>query len=801
MTRVRLPITTTEDAPDGPAIAIGRGSVTDRHGLAIPDDESCLLKTLGQVVVIAGGRKRGTMYGVFCFLEKLGCRWFTNDVARIPAARGISIPALDEIARPAFAYREVFFTEAQAKEWSARNRLNGHFHKLDQAVGGKVSYFPFAHSFYQLIPPGQHFSAHPEYFALVAGRRRGQRAQLCLTNADIAGLATERIQKWLTENPDVAIVSISQNDGSGWCECEPCRAVVREEEGAVSGALLRFVNQVARRIALSHPGKIVDTLAYQKSADPPAVVTPLPNVQIRLCPIDSCQAHPYESCPYNRQFEQRLSAWARIAPRLVLWQYSINFSHFLLPFPNEQELVVDIPRFKRAGVSGMFIEGAVSEGGGGENAELRAYLAARLLWNPEIDVNAEIRGFLSAVYGPAAPLMAQYLALRRSETLRSDRHLWIDQDVSAPYLTDSFLKVGRELLERAYAKAEPGSARRRIERCALSLDYVDVMRRRQCYAGVDFYGPENPDRLKLETENFVHRAEMLGITHLREGYPLAAEAQAFEELGKAYPLLAIEDDAVAVKIVPELGARVIALGPRGRQPAAAALPSTDIAFAGANVLRVPGPGEFSYPYAGGLRFGLASNYLSTEQRVGWRTERTAKEFTSLRGLSDQGLDLEMDFRVEAGILHIRMTATNPGPIALPAVLLCQAEFAMQPWNASRPARPYAAVHYTTRSGEERDHRIDAHDFPADDNFILEGEECARESCTLLVRQTRPNAPGSIRKIQNRFRDQQVKRSEVRWSFRSAPRVTMSLWTPEVVLASGEQISLESGYELMESERF
>jgi len=37
--------------------------------------EEFSLKTVGRNIVITGGRPRGVMYGVYTFLEKLGCRW------------------------------------------------------------------------------------------------------------------------------------------------------------------------------------------------------------------------------------------------------------------------------------------------------------------------------------------------------------------------------------------------------------------------------------------------------------------------------------------------------------------------------------------------------------------------------------------------------------------------------------------------------------------------------------------------------------------------------------------------------
>ncbi|MGD1091733.1 MAG: DUF4838 domain-containing protein [Bryobacteraceae bacterium] len=745
MTGVRLPVIISEKPSESPAILVGRSAAVDKYRLDIPEGEACLLKTVGENLIIAGGRQRGTMYGVFCFLEKMGCRWYTADIARIPQIRTLSMPRINEIIHPAFEYREVFFTEAQGKEWSARNRLNGHFHQLDETVGGKISYMPFAHSFYELIPPGQYFETHPEYFALVSGKRRRENAQLCLTNADVVRIAIDRVQKWMTEHQDVSIVSVSQNDNAGWCECDPCRQVVRNEGGAVSGLLLHFVNQIAR----AHPGTRIDTLAYQETADPPTMVKPLRNVQIRLCPIDACQAHSYQTCIYNSPFKEQLSQWARITPNLVAWQYSINFSHFLLPFPNEPGLISDIQQFKRAGISGVFVEGAVSDGGGGENAELRAYLAARLLWNPEVDVNAEIHGFLNAVYGPAAPLMWRYLVLRQRE-IGPGEHLWIDQNVDAPYLTNRYLKGGRDLLNRALLKAENGPVRRRIERSLLSFDYVEAMRARRCSFQRGFYGPGELGRSRQGTEAFIRKAGSLGITHLREGYPLVDQARDLDELGRAYPVVALDDGMLAVKIVPDLGARVVALGPSGSAE---------------NVLRAPDPGEWAYPNAGGLYFSLG-------ERVNWRSGPATQRAVTLSGQSDKGLDLEMEISLDSGALRMRITVANRTPSPLPVVLHCQAELAFGPLSK-------AVLKYTARSGPEVTRRIEP---SKDGNVLLTGDDFPRQEWSVL-------------QLQNRFRAEEVAKCGIRWSFRGTPGLSMSLWSPEVLLASGQEISMESQYRL------
>jgi len=735
------------------AIAIGGSELTELCGVKPPEGESCVLKTAGETIIIAGGRQRGTMYGVSIFLEKLGCRWFTADVARIPQIKALWLPELNEVHSPAFEYREVFFTEAQGREWSARNRLNGHFHQLDESAGGKITFVPFAHSFYDLVPPDRYFSSRPEYFALVDGKRRREHAQLCLTNAEVLRLAVGQAEQWLAAQPDAAIVSISQNDGGGWCECEPCRQVMKDEGGAASGLALRFVNQVAERLAASHPGKVVDMLAYQETADPPSTVRPRSNVQIRYCPIDACQAHSYTRCVYNRTVREQIERWSRIAPRLHIWQYSVNFSHYLAPFPNYDQLISDIPMFRRVGFKGVFIEGAVSEGGGGDDAELRSYLAARLLWNPDLDAVVEIREFLNAVYGPAAPLMWNYFTLRQRE-VRRGQHLWIDQNMDARYLTPDFLKRGRALLDGASRQAATEAARRRIERQILSIDYVEAMRARRCIIQGRSYGPADPALARRNTQEVVTNAERLGIANFREGYPITKQASDWSDAPARYAAVLLSDGAAMATVVPELDGRIISLGR-------------------SNILRVSDPGEWRYPRAGGIWVSLYEG--GAPRTIAWQIASTTPETLELTG----GSALHMQIAIAGEVLRVRVTVSNPTDRPARLKFVCRAEFACR---ASREA----LLTYRDRSGNERTRRIDA----VDGGVVLAEAALPQQDWTLACKD-------SLVRVKNRFRVDEVSQCALSWSFRGSAGldVSLSVASPEVELAPGQQLALTSEYEL------
>ena len=86
-----------------------------------------------------------------------------------------------------------------------------------------------------------------------------------------------------------------------------------------------------------------------------------------------------------------------------------------MPFPDFDELAADIPMYKKHGVVGIFLEGDAAPGGGGENAELRSYVMARLLWNPNIDVDETVNEFMAAYYGKAARVMRAYFDLQHRQ--------------------------------------------------------------------------------------------------------------------------------------------------------------------------------------------------------------------------------------------------------------------------------------------------------------------------------------------------------------------------------------------------
>src|ERR1035438_232836 len=643
MSGARLPITAE---PQPRMVLVGQSPALDKLNLKIPfadlGPEGFALKTSGRHVVIAGGRLRGSMYGVYTFLEKLGCRWFAPEVSRIPKTRTIAVGPLDETQKPAFEYREPFFTEAQGRDWAARNKTNGMYQQLDASVGGKVQYFPFVHSFERLLPPARFFDQHPEYFSLIDGQRRAQGGQLCLTNPEVLRLGVEAVEQWIAANPNATIISVSQNDRSGWCECDNCRRVEQEEGGAHSGPLLRYVNALAEQIEKKHPDKLIDTLAYKYTEDPPAVTRPRNNVRIRLCPIGACEAHPYEQCPYDAYFMKNLRAWSKITDRLYVWHYNTNFNHFLLPYPDFDELAANIPMFKRNGVAGLFMEGAISRGGGAENAELRSYVMAKLMWDVRADVNKLVNEFLDTYYGKAAKPMRAYFDLMQSqvrgrmEPNGQGRHLYYKDPPSAPYLSDQFLSQARELFRQAEAAAETDAVRARVGKARLGIDYVALVHSKKFTVEGEWYRPADLEGLKARWKAFLAALGQLGITNLSESVLTTRDDADFNQYIRQYHVATIENSRLRVHVAPDLGGRVTHIIDKA---------------SGKNLLADPEPAGKQYPDMGGLRVTPYIDYVTRMPgTVTWALDAgaTANQ-VSLTGTCQNGVKIRRRLWLEGAI--------------------------------------------------------------------------------------------------------------------------------------------------------
>lgn len=779
MCGARLPIASEDDRPQGPLILLGRQSNLDKLGFEIPFEklgrEGFALKTKGEHIAIAGGRERGTMYGAYDFLERLGCRWYANDLTVVPKRAALQIPALDVIEGPGFEYRDILIKEACTKDFAVRNRINGHFAELDATTGGKVLFEPFVHSFYTLVPPAKYFGSHPEYYALVNGERRQERAQLCLTNPEVARIAIESAIEWIKAKPEAEIISVSTNDADGACECDNCRRST-EDEGAHSGLLLRFVNTVAEGVGRKHPDKLIETIAYRHTEAPPRKVRPIGNVRVRLALSGPCQAHPYELCPHDKYAVDFLKAWGRVTDKLYIWHYMTQFHQALEPYPNLDELTADLSMYQRNNVVGLFLQGSYSKGGGSHLADLRSYLLAKLLWNPNQPAQPIISEFLRAYYGPGARYLQEYLDLIHHEVrfppLGLGKTIYM---YAGPKWEPDFVPRARAIVAKAEAaNAGQGEAmHRRIRKVKLSTDSVEMFEAMRLVLHKDRLGPVDLDGFWRKWDRFSKEATALGITEWYEGVPRETSEQEYRKIIRNYDLAILKNSQVRVVVVPDFSGRVVSI--------------ENIKTGGKNALRMMEPDErlSGAEALGGLTLLLHNEHYSrTFYMPDWRVKSNdGIRRMVLEGVCKNGLHVEriLELSDREPLLTVKATVRNQSTSPVP--LAIQSRFEINPGDREHPTVDFV---FQRRGGSrEVTPTLPAKGQNYGDDFFRAAERPAGEWGLI-------NPSVGVQLI-NRIADDQVERCRFWWRGRSRNTVALGSWSPKRTLAPGETMTFETLY--------
>jgi hypothetical protein len=498
-----LPIQSLNQPFDGPQIVVGFNAFVKTKTEATQPaelDESFRYCNVGQDILIYGGSQRGTMYGVMSFLEnELGCRFYTPTVHVIPKRDELIFNHFDHLEAPGVRVRNDFYYEAFDPTWAARNKMNGSMNERKQP-GGVEAYWS-VHTFYPLIPPAEFFGKHPEYYSLIDGKRTYDRAQLCLSNPEVLQIMIERIKKRMRESPDNLIYDVSQNDWYNPCQCDKCQAIV-QREGGESGINIWFVNQVAEAVEKEFPTKFIGTLAYQYTRTPPKSIRPRNNVVVRLCSIECCFAHDFKSCPKNQSFLQDLKGWSTLAPHMYIWDYVVNFSHYIMPYPNFKVLQPNIKTFQENNAIGI-MEQAAYQSRGGEFAELKAYLISKLLWNPECNVNEVVNDFMYGYYGRSGKYIRQYYDLIQGQ-ITTNTHIHLGLKPDDPIFAGDFVQQASKLFKEAEKVADNADILRRVEMASLPLLYL------KCRKNPTF---SRVDGTYLKFNTIVKRE---GITHFAE---------------------------------------------------------------------------------------------------------------------------------------------------------------------------------------------------------------------------------------------------------------------------------------------
>ncbi|MBQ1196201.1 MAG: DUF4838 domain-containing protein [Clostridia bacterium] len=457
---VGIPIKTDAEAAGEYEILVGytNRSAEGQFDAAKLGNEGFVIETVGKKLFIAGSGVRGALYGVYTFLEDyLGCRFYTSDYEKIPSRDVLGVQPIERDEQiPVFEYRDIDFVTSRQNNFQAKLKANGVYNNTPAEFGGKIEYIGgFVHTLEKWISVEEYFADHPEYFALNEDgtRQSGWGAQPCLSNPDVLRLVKEKVRSLLKDRPDAKIISISQPDNGTAqkpCMCPECKKIYAEE-GAYSGAQIRFVNAVAEEFAKDYHDLKFDTLAYHHTRSI-CKTPPADNVIVRFCTIECCFSHPLGTCKdvyamagSEKTISEDISDWAKVSDKLYVWDYTTNFVESVTFFPNFNVLRENAKFFADNHVIGVYEE-ANFFSDTCDFSELRSYIMAKLLWNPymsEEEYWNYIDEFLKDYYGNGWKYIREYIDL--AQKFVEDKHFGIHDKFAYTIFAPTVDRTNKEL--------------------------------------------------------------------------------------------------------------------------------------------------------------------------------------------------------------------------------------------------------------------------------------------------------------------------------------------------------------------
>lgn len=444
----------------------------------------------GTHLLIAGEDSRGTLYGVYTFLEDyMGIRWYTPKLEKVPESKNIVIDAnLDRLVEPSFAIRRNSPAYAD-DQYRARNKTNVSFYYEAEEYGGALTYVLWDVTLNKLVPDSL-FAEHPEYFAMNTDGTRTT-DHVCLSNPDVLSVAVENARKYMREceRETTDHIHIGQKDNSNYCHCESCTALY-EKYGSVSAPTIIFTNNFADALDEEFPEYTFTFYAYNETERPPSdlTLTCNENVVPVLCELHhACRSHTLGTCGAidDNQIEseflnlygdnedyiaQDFKDWTEIADRTYIYDYTINFLFSAQFFSNFETMQSTMKYMYDIGITGY-----VYNCGDGHYAafnDLRNYLLAKLQWDVNADVEYLMMDFLSFYYGEeAAPYIKEIIDIQTGQIKATAHAFDFDWHYQSGYYPVSKINKLDRLWEKACSADITDEQRFRVEKDSLSWEF------------------------------------------------------------------------------------------------------------------------------------------------------------------------------------------------------------------------------------------------------------------------------------------------------------------------------------------
>lgn len=400
----------------------------------------------------------GTAWAVADFLERfVGVRWYWPAEAEgrsIPQAASLAIPPTHYADEPVFRLRthapDLSYRLPWKSRWSDGGSVPAEFQ--DDAELKKQRRPPDANGPALPVPAGMKalpmepllaclragtsypyslrvhepqsywrrgdkwLADHQELFALKADGTRNTKV-FCYSSPATLAFLLDGCQtvwdeggqaSWVT----ASCVTVSPADVAVACHCPACQKLANP--GAWQGTGSRIMGDFLRRFAAEvhrrWPDKKVIYLPYWNYAQLPAGCTFPPNLEVMLASNFPQGTAELRDEAARVSADAMLRDWSgAVGGKITTWEYSLSITgwvHAPVQFPH---VVQDYYRRNRDVLVGSFLNGGnVTEW---SRCAPTLYCWMKMLWNPEIDVDAVLDEMCRRMFGPAAAPAHELLRL------------------------------------------------------------------------------------------------------------------------------------------------------------------------------------------------------------------------------------------------------------------------------------------------------------------------------------------------------------------------------------------------------
>jgi hypothetical protein len=406
-------------------ITLGRIGLSDARGSALskiyvgvigPDSRPGSQRSLASVgadgftissirdsVTIIGPSDWGTRHGVLEFCERyIGARWL------MPGDAGEDVPPHDDIAVPWESITDgpalisrvmagVTTVDPFAPDWKSSNPQS-----LWSSRARLREYIRHSHNLWRIFPPATFAASHPEYYPVIDGVRRipadssTSGWQPRFSEPGTIDVAVNAIISGFDANPEMPSYSLAVNDSNGFSD-EDLGSSPDPLTGqtTASEAYFSWVNAVVERVLERRPDlaeKWFGVLAYGYVAGPPSF-----RLHPRVVPYLTNDRYGWVDRDYRAYDNAVTAAWVEVAQSGLGYYDYVYGGPYAMPrlYIDEMSAV-----YKYAQEHGVISQTSELYPNWGEG--LKAWVYAKLLWNPNADVIALAAEWCERAVGPAA---------------------------------------------------------------------------------------------------------------------------------------------------------------------------------------------------------------------------------------------------------------------------------------------------------------------------------------------------------------------------------------------------------------